>query len=1250
MVPTVRQAMSGSQTHLAALLRGALRGDLGEVYAQLGGLVGRHWPDGSVQVWAAAPGADLLQWRWSSDGRPPKSPPDDKELESLALEPDQRAWETAAGYWLPVRCDGLLVALVELRGGSPPGGPIPEEVLELPALAGLALTHLFKMRLHSHLAGLRPDLQGLNPKERMHAVLKFALCLLGCEEGNVAILQNRDRDWLKVIAAEGPRKDCVFDLMPATFRQVQEMLGKQLPVVVSPVRPFPESKHLAPVVTQLKGRYGRHSQHYLELLLEVKSCVLVPLWDVEGIVGVLTLQWLTHQAFQPEQVVDLTLLVQEIRAMVNGLSGTAATEDRLPHTPQQLLQRFAHRNPADLPDLLCQDLSVQARRIADCYRTAVTLRLGDEPALTVTNLYPRNYWPRDFQNYKLAFNGSPAATVRAYLSGNTYAIPDLREKEICYIRVPEDDERVKAMAAIPMRAGERCVGALALDWDQLAAFDEELLKKLQMLADLYAQALVLVNFGAHWNDLEQLLQAASDKPDWLAILKLLASATGAEAGALFLSRPGQHDRIFREATLRKLDEHAPDEAWYDVGEGLTGWIFKNNRALKLERLDRPELLVAIAPDLKLAAKFHDCAKTNENEASPFLGLPLAVGNEVLGVVRLRRTSRPFSTMEEFLAQALVSRLAAFLQRQAGDRRERVLSALRHDLLPLNNRTDILEAMLRAVEQELGKSHVLLRGVEVIKEAEHLVALYANSQTVRDTSPPALKKYESVSGWAWGHLRPLLVNNMRDPAQTRELNLVVPLDKEPWRTVLSLPLQVRDKFLGALVFMSDHVGVYSESDVKFLEAVAAETAAGFARAQDHDRAKLASDLYRLAARFPYDLVKPGAERQQLEFDLYVALMQTAAPTLGSQHYWVALSRSEPEFLTLFRANGEQLQEYEPPDGSPCLPIPRLPVKRLESHLSGLPYLILDVEGAKRLYRELSGELRQPTALEAMEQVLHGTRLLVLPLWSDSHLRALFIFLIPELFWLCHGVADRVAEVLKDIDNMLRLADGYERERTVSNNRLLLSLLGGAANYLRHQIKEPIFLMRLTLENLLAEEDPEEMRKLAQQAMQNVKKFEMATQQFVGFARQFLDDPQPTDLARVLQEAVDEAAVKSGRCVLDFADDPPVRIVGYHEPLVTAFHHLWTNANRAVEKKKDGCVTLRLSSRPDVCVVEVVDNGVGMDADTLRRAFIPFFSRYASSGLGLPAAQSVVHAHRGQIGLTSQLGEGTTATITLPRSVS
>jgi signal transduction histidine kinase len=67
------------------------------------------------------------------------------------------------------------------------------------------------------------------------------------------------------------------------------------------------------------------------------------------------------------------------------------------------------------------------------------------------------------------------------------------------------------------------------------------------------------------------------------------------------------------------------------------------------------------------------------------------------------------------------------------------------------------------------------------------------------------------------------------------------------------------------------------------------------------------------------------------------------------------------------------------------------------------------------------------------------------------------------------------------------------------------------------------------------------------------------------------------------------------------------------------------------------------------VELVDTGTGIAAADLERIWEPFFTTKPEgkgTGLGLAISRRVVEAHEGTISIASELGKGTTVTITLP----
>ena len=80
-----------------------------------------------------------------------------------------------------------------------------------------------------------------------------------------------------------------------------------------------------------------------------------------------------------------------------------------------------------------------------------------------------------------------------------------------------------------------------------------------------------------------------------------------------------------------------------------------------------------------------------------------------------------------------------------------------------------------------------------------------------------------------------------------------------------------------------------------------------------------------------------------------------------------------------------------------------------------------------------------------------------------------------------------------------------------------------------------------------------------------------------------------------------------------------------------------------------VTVRIDTHAKILLIQVLDDGQGMNDHVLAHAMDPFFSAEAASrrvGLGLTRAKQLAAAHHGQLSLQSSPGKGTKATLTIP----
>jgi C4-dicarboxylate-specific signal transduction histidine kinase len=112
----------------------------------------------------------------------------------------------------------------------------------------------------------------------------------------------------------------------------------------------------------------------------------------------------------------------------------------------------------------------------------------------------------------------------------------------------------------------------------------------------------------------------------------------------------------------------------------------------------------------------------------------------------------------------------------------------------------------------------------------------------------------------------------------------------------------------------------------------------------------------------------------------------------------------------------------------------------------------------------------------------------------------------------------------------------------------------------------------------------------------------------------------------------------------------RVMADRVQLQQVIFNLVTNAIEAMSSTAAGSRVLRLRSEETEtgeCIVAIEDSGPGIEPETLKRIFEPFFtSKSKGMGMGLSICRSIVEAHGGRLWVTGNTPRGAVFQFVLP----
>jgi len=725
-------------------------------------------------------------------------------------------------------------------------------------------------------------------------------------------------------------------------------------------------------------------------------------------------------------------------------------------------------------------------------------------------------------------------------------------------------------------------------------------------------------------------------------IQLVRESFGYRHVALFMLDP-ELGEVELRAGAGDFADAIPPEHRRASNQGTIAWVARHGETLLVDDVEAEPLYTNLKSDT---------VRTRSQ-----LCVPIRVRGKIVGVLDVQSPelnafdAGDVTVMETIAGQIGLALWRARLYEAAQERSQRlavlnaVSSAVFSSLEPETVMDQILAMTRRAFEAPEGS--ILLRD----RNTGELV--FALTSSAEPAGNPALTNVriqpgEGIAGWVVEHNQAVLVDDVQsDP---RWYGGVDGISGFETKSLMSAPLERRGEIIGAVEIISDQRAAFADEDLSLFEALCSIAAVGL------DNARL------------YAAMRSQADRLTL-------LNQVGQALSSSLDYDKVIHSALSKIQDLFPTDGVWFVEPEPGTDEIRLaaaltdrrafdvPVPLQSAKGIVAWAlrRGEPVLVEDARADRRFSSDVDQHLDIETRAMMVTPLTTTDRILGAISVSSSQ-RAAYdrgdLNMLQAIASTMSIALDN-ARLYEDLKTLLR-----EREETEA--RLIqsekMAALGRLIATITHEVNNPLQAIQgcLTLaeEEMGGRQREEKLRHYIHVSSTEIEHIAEIVRRTRAFYRPEPGGPRSVDVHAELDSvlALSNKQLEDSDIVVerDYAADLP-RIRAHADQLRQVFLNLVLNAIDAmptggtlrVLTATEGIAAGGRGKQIPAVRVQLTDTGEGISPEMAPHIFEPFFTtKEDGTGLGLFVAYGVVQAHRGEITVTSEPGEGATFIVRLP----